>query len=383
MAIEASRVRDWIEAGSLSALTIALDEVTGGSVELALVPLEGAASLSSDPSYSFDSFIASPSNQPALELASQFASDQPRDGTSLFVHGPSGSGKSHLLRAIAAGLDRENRAGEVLLRSAEDLSLELISAIWNGGLAEFRQRLADAGALLIDDVHTLVGRDATQDELFLSLNALTGVPVAFSAPKSAELQNLIEPLRERIRSARSIELTAPEWETRAAIVLDHIQRWQVRAEPKIASFLAGELRTNMQRIDSVLTRLLTHPSCRNGLPRLDDVRQLLDHASQRPVKVVPEDVLSTVARHFNLRQRDLRSTSRSRRVTAPRQIAMYLVRQHCALSYPDIGRCFGRHHTTALHSVRLVKRQLDHSSGLRTVVTLLEKELLQRSKAGE
>lgn len=382
MAIEASRVRDWSETGSLSTLAMALDEVTDGSVELALVPLEGAASLSSDPSYSFDSFIASPSNQPALELASVFASDQLREGTSLFVHGSSGSGKSHLLRAIAAELRRGNRGGEILLRSAEELSLELISAIWNGGLAEFRQSLADAGALLIDDVHALAGRDATQDELCLALNTLTGVPVVFSAPRSAELESLIEPLCERIRSATSVELTAPEWETRAAIVLDRIQRWQIQAEPKVASFLAGELRTDMQRIDSVLTRLLTHPSCRNGLPGLDDVRQLLDHASRRPVKVAPEDVLSTVARHFNLRQRDLRSTSRSRRVTAPRQIAMYLVRQHCALSYPDIGRCFSRHHTTALHSVRLVRRRLDHSSALRTAVALLEKELLRRSERG-
>ena len=90
-----------------------------------------------------------------------------------------------------------------------------------------------------------------------------------------------------------------------------------------------------------------------------------------------------MARHFNLRQRDLRSSSRSRRIASPRQIAMYLIREHCALSYPEIGRRFGRHHTTALHSVRMVKRRLDDSGTLRAAVALLEKELLSQSEEGE
>lgn len=381
VAIDAARIRTWVAEGSLSLLGAALDEATSGAVELALVPLEITGTFETDSSYSFDSFITSPSNQSALELASEFASGRLRSETSLFVSGPRGSGKTHLLRAVAGELDRRNPTGEVIFRSAEELSLELIGAIWNHGLPEFRARLAGASALILDDIQDLAGREATQDELVRALSTLAEVPVVFSVSKSAEqMLDLMEPLRERIRSGTALELIAPEWETRVAIILDRIRRWQVQAEPEVATFLAGKLRADLQRIDSVLTRLLTHPSCRSGLSDLEVVRHLLDEASRHPLRVAPEEVISTVARHFNLRQRDLRSSTRSRRVAGPRQIAMYLLRQHCGLSYPEIGRRFERHHTTALHSVRLTRQRLNESAALRSAVALLEKELLRRSE---
>ncbi len=365
VALDAARVRAWIEDSSLSSLGTALHAVTAGAVELALVPLEAATTREQDSSYSFTSFITSPSNQPAFALASEFA--RQRDcATTLFVHGRQGSGKSHLLRAIAA-----------------ELSLELIGAIWNNNLEQFRRKLGKASALLVDDVDALAGREATQDELAHSLKKLAGVPVVFSASDGVErVRDLIAPLHEQLQVATSLELLAPEWETRVAIVLDHIRRWQVAAAPDVASFLAGELRSDLRRVDAVLTRLLTHPSCKAGLSDLEVVRHLLQGSSGQRIKVTPESVISTVARHFNLRQRDLRSSSRSRRIASPRQIAMYLIREHCALSYPEIGRRFGRHHTTALHSVRMVKRRLDDSGAVRAAVALLEKELLRWSEKG-
>ena len=382
VALDSARIQTWIEDSSLSSLGNALHDATAGAVELALIPLE-AATTGQDSSYSFASFITSPSNQPALALASEFAR-QRSTATTLFVHGPQGSGKSHLLRAIASELDRANPAAKIVCCGAEALSLELIGAIWNNDLEQFRSRLGKASALLVDDVDALAGREATQDELANSLNKLAGVPIVLSASRRAErVQNLIAPLHEQLQAGISLELAAPEWETRVAIVLDHIQRWQVAAAPEVASYLAGELRSDLRRIDAVVTRLLTHPSCKTGLSDLEVVRHLLEDSPGHRIKVTPESVISTVARHFNLRQRDLRSSSRSRRIASPRQIAMYLIREHCALSYPEIGRRFGRHHTTALHSVRMVKRRLDDSGALRAAVALLEKELLRRLEEGE
>ncbi len=99
--------------------------------------------------------------------------------------------------------------------------------------------------------------------------------------------------------------------------------------------------------------------------------------------IPPEVVISLIARHFNLRIRDLRSATRSPRITTPRQIAMYLLRRHCSLSYPEIGQRFDRHHTTALHSVRQIARRLDDNGSLRSSVRLLEKELLRSLEEGE
>ena len=377
--VDGQRLRTWVDEGWLSSLDLALDSVADGAYDLALIPIEENAELHSDPSYTLATFVTSPANRGARELAEKLATAGP-PGAPVLIHGPSGSGKTHLLRAIARDFGRANPGAPVVLRGAEELSLELIDAIWNKDLDGFRLRLQHARALLIDDLQVLVGREATQEQLALTLAALHGssAPVVLASSRPpARLSQLVAPLREQLARMRAVELAVPEWETRVAIILDRMRRWRSQASPEVTSFLAGRLRTGLDRLDTVLTRLMTHPACIKGLVDVDMVRHVLNDANRRELTVAPEEVISLVARHFNLRLRDLRSTSRSPRVTGPRQIAMYLVRRHCGLSYPEIGRRFGRHHTTALHSDRLVQRQLDQNGSLRAAVTLLEKDLLR------
>jgi chromosomal replication initiator protein len=127
---------------------------------------------------------------------------------------------------------------------------------------------------------------------------------------------------------------------------------------------------------------MTQSSCSRGLEDIEAVKLQLGHSSDPVIRVAPEDVLNAVSQQFNVRPRDLRSSNRSPRVTLPRQIAMYLVRRHCGLSYPAIGRRFGKHHTTALHSDRVVQNQLGENASLRAAVLLVEKELMRVSEEG-
>ena len=140
----------------------------------------------------------------------------------------------------------------------------------------------------------------------------------------ARLAQLTAPLRDQLGKLQAFELAPPEWETRVAIILDRVGRWRSHATSEVTAFLAGRMRTGLERIDTLLTRLMTHPTCRNGLVDVDVVRHVLNDGSLRQVKVAPEEVIALVVRHFNLRLRDLRSTSRSPRVTTPRQIARKL-----------------------------------------------------------
>ena len=213
--------------------------------------------------------------------------------------------------------------------------------------------------LLLDDVHALHGREATQEELLRSLEQLEerGVPVAVALAKPPErCTGLIEPLRKRLARLEQLEVRPPEWETRLAIVLARTRSWGVEPKPAVAELLASRLRGNLAQLDVLLTRLLTQSSCSHALDDIGAVKHLLSHASDPLIRVTPEDVLNAVAQQFNVRPRDLRSSSRSPRITTPRQIAMYLVRRHCGLSYPEIGRRFAKHHTTALHSDRVVQQ---------------------------
>jgi len=385
IAANSGDLKAWIRAGHIGAIEATLASLTDGTVSLALIPMDDVARCNSDPTFTFSTFLASPANSGAHARIHSFASEAKASVAGLAFYGPAGAGKTHLLRALAAERVRLDPHATVLYRCAEQLSLDLVSAISTQALSSFREGLLAASMLLLDDVHALYGREATQEELLRCLDLLEerGIPVAIALLKPPERSpGLIEPLRARLVRFESIELRPPEWETRVAIVLERARRWGVEAKPAVAALLASRLRGNLARLDVVLTRLMTQSSCGRDLEDLELVKHMLSHTADPPIRVTPEDVLNAVAQQFNVRPRDFRSTSRSPRVTTPRQIAMYLVRRHCGLSYPEIGRRFARHHTTALHSDRIVQAQLGENASLRAAVLLVEKELMRVSEEG-
>ena len=385
LAANRSELEPWIRAGHTGAIEATLSSLTDGAVSLALIPVDDVAKLDVDPTFTFATFVASPANTGARSRARGFANAAVAPGGGVAIHGAAGAGKTHLLRAIAAVREELAPGAAVMYRRAEQLSLDLVSAISTEEVASFRDRLLGSSVLLLDDVQALYGREATQEELIRSLDLAEerGIPVAVALLKPPErCMGLIEPLRTRLARLESIEVRPPEWETRVAIVLASTRRWGVEPKPAVAALLASRLRGNLARLDVLLTRLMTQSSCSRGLEDIEAVKHLLNHSSDPLIRVTPEDVLNAVSQQFNLRPRDLRSTSRSARVTTPRQIAMYLVRRHCGLSYPEIGRRFARHHTTALHSDRAVQNQLGENASLRAAVLLVEKELMRISEEG-
>jgi chromosomal replication initiator protein len=374
-----------IRAGHIGAIEAALSSLTDGAVALALIPVDDVEKLKTEPTFTFATFIASPANSGARTRARGFANNALASGGGVAIHGAVGAGKSHLLRAIAAVRVELDPAAGVLYRCAEQLSLDLVSAISTEEVASFCDRLLASSTLLLDNIEALHGREATQDELLRSLNLAEerSIPVAIALKRPPErCLGLIEPLRRRLARFESIELRPPEWETRVAIVLARTRRWGVEPKPAVAALLASRLRGNLARLDVLLTRLMTQLPYSGGLDDIEAVMHLLGHAADPLIRVTTEDVLNAVSQQFNVRPRDLRSASRSPRITTPRQIAMYLVRRHCGLSYPEIGRRFAKHHTTALHSDRVVQNQLGENASLRSAVLLIEKELIRVSEDG-
>jgi chromosomal replication initiator protein len=386
LAVDAAQLDAWLGAGHLAALEGALSGGSYGSVSLALVPVDDVRALACDPTYTFARFVASPANAEARSRALTLAEPGERAGSALVFTGPTNSGKTHLLRAIGAALTSSGAPDGVLYRSAEQLSLELIHAIWSDELTAYRARLAGARALLVDDADALAGRDATQEELALALNALLArggrVAISFSKPPE-KIAGIVDALRTALVRCERLEVRPPEWETRVAIVLDHARRWRIEPSTAVAAHLASRLRTNLSSLDAVLTRLMTRSVGAAALQDLELLKHSLRESTDRRGEVSPEDVLNAVARQFNVRLRELRSQSRSSRIATPRQIAMYLMRRHCGFSYPEIGRRFGRHHTTALHSDRVIQAQVADNASLRAAILLVEKELAHLSDAGE
>jgi chromosomal replication initiator protein len=382
VAARAAHLHDWIGAGSVALLAQAVERLTDGAQSLALTAVPDDASLARDPRLDFSSFIVSPTNCGTRDRVRALAHGRTTSRAPIALHGPSGAGKSHLLRCATAAL-AERLSAPPLALSGEALVLQLVDALWEDQLDSFRTRLRGANALVIDGLEALVGREATQEELLHALDSVLerrGAVLIASTQPPDRAQGLCPLLSERLCAGEQLALEVPGWETRVAIVLDRFQAWRVQSTPEIASHLAAHLRSDLDRLDIVLTRVLAESGATSRLDDLDLVKQILDTGKHGPVRVPPEQVFQIVARHFGVRLRDLRSAGRAPAVTTPRQIAMYLLRRHCGLSYPEIGRHFRRHHTTALHSDRLIRRLLHADGGLRSTVVMLEKELRSASE---
>ncbi|MEE8606034.1 MAG: DnaA/Hda family protein [Nitrospiraceae bacterium] len=377
--IPRSRLQPWLNDGSILALSTTLGRMSDKTCELAVIPLSDEPLA---PGQALSSFIASPSNEPALQLVASVVGRPGRHTSPLLLFGTAGCGKTHLLRAMARDLER---TGQVLQISADAFSLELASAIRARTLTAFRARMHGLAALLLDDLEALEGREASQNELARTLEAMrtTHAQVVVTARRpAAELEQIQPALKQALLTGGSLKLHPTEWETQVAIVLERVARWGTEARPDVASEIVSKLGGNLKRLDTLLTELMLQPPCRQNLTDAGFIRRTLAQGPRRAAPVSPDAVLSQVTRHFNLRISDLRARARTPRVTAPRQIAMYLLRRHCDLSYPEIGQRLRRHHTTALYAFRKLEQQRHENASLHATLDLLEKELLERSRTG-
>ena len=380
-AIPASCLGNWRRDGHLYLLVAAVPTLTDGTCALSIAALPDDATSSGcglNPAYTLDRFVASPSNQfvsAAVHLVAEFPGER---YSPLFIQGPPGSGKSHLLSGIALALRARVDRDCIYCVGAGELALELVAAIQKRALSAFRARYRGCAALLVDDVEDLVGRDATQEEIVHTLDALSKerVQVVASSRHAPEsISGLAGPLARRLTAGLSVRLSPPEWETRVAILMERTRAWGAELSPEVASFLIARSGTDLTQIDALLTHALADPRCKGELTNPDRIRHALARAPVRSQVIPPRSVIDLVARHYGIRTRDFRSTLRSQRITGPRQIAIYLVRRNCGLSYPEIGSLFSRHHTTALHACRAVAARLEGDPALRAELRDLEKEL--------
>jgi chromosomal replication initiator protein len=388
VAIPCAGLGAWVRQGWLHTLVSATRSASDGRADLSLIPYDGALpEIGVDPSHTLRRFIASPANTAARSAAERAAHGELLGEILLFT-GPAGSGKTHLLSAIARDLAEQepvaDRRAHVICLGAEQLSIELATAISSHELQRFRDTHQGCAALVVDDLEALEGREATQSELAAMLGVLrarSATCVLACTQDPEQISGLGAELAEHLQAARRIELALPDWETRVAILLDRARCWGIGLEPSAAALLVREAGPQVERLDELLTHCMTQYSGDAAID-ISFVRQVIHPEPSSPRNVPPDVVLATVARHYNVRIRDLRSAGRSLRLNLPRQVAMYLLRRCTRLSYPEIGRRFGRHHTTALYSYQRIADLIEEESRVRVAVRLLEKELDRPDRRG-
>ncbi len=320
-------------------------------------------------------FVIGRSNEFAAALC-QAVGDLPgRHYNPLFIHGGVGLGKTHLLHAIGNRVLERFPGTRVAYLSAEQFTNELIDAIRGRRTAEFHARYRRLDVLLLDDAHFVGGKDSTQEELFHTFNTLHDarkqIVLASDRPPK-EIPRLQERLVSRFEWGVVTEISRPDLETRVAILQRKADDEELAIPYDVLIFIAERCRSSVRELEGALIKILAYSS----LTRQDVTPQLassLIGSSLRPQGAVEAaEIEAAVAQAFGVSVTDLHSKSRQRRLTEARHIAMYLLKSLLDLPYTEIGRRFGgRDHSTVIHSIQKIEKQIAENSEVRRTVERL------------
>ena len=355
----------------------------GLSKPVAALPFKEALPfpLDIDPSHTFETFVLGPTNQLA-HAASVAASGGvgPRYNP-LFLCGPTGVGKTHLLHAIANHVHRMRPDASIVYISAEQFMNEFVDAIKNKRMDEFRAKFREhCDLLLVDDVQSLAGKTQTQEEFFHAFNSLrqAGKTVVLTSDKYPQnLDRMEERLVTRFSAGLVADIQWPELETRIAILRKKAEIDKLFVPDEVVIFLAQSVRRSVRELEGALIRL----SAKSGLLGIPlDVnfaRQELAMSGQlRTQETSIEDIQRAACHHFALRSTDLVSKDRHKSVAFARHVAMYICKQRLRSSLPEIGRAFGgRDHTTVLSAVRKVENLIESDPHVRAHVEAVTRKI--------
>ncbi len=334
-----------------------------------------------NPKYQFSNFVVGSNSQFAHAACQAVAANKAVGYNPLFIHGSSGLGKTHLMQAIGHEWLRNRPQSRVVYLTSEIFTNEFIAAVRKGDLEKFRQRYRTAELMLIDDVQFIAGKERTQEEFFHTFNTLLDGQrqvVLTSDVPAAEIKSLEPRLVSRFECGLTVELQVPQVETRMAIIHRKMEELKVRLDEKIVVFLAEKIRSNVRRLEGALTRIVTYASLAGNDIPLEKIelmlRDLLREEMEKQITI--DAIQKAVAEHFELRLADMTSRRRPINVAYPRQLAMYLSRQHTRLSLMEIGEAFGgRDHGTVIHACKKIKQSMDQDPETKKLLDRLEHNL--------
>jgi chromosomal replication initiator protein len=338
-----------------------------------------------NPRYVFDRFVTGPNNEYATAVARSVAESPATAYNPVFIYADTGLGKTHLIQAIAHGTLDQHPDLDVRYVTCERFTDDFISAVTDrGGIDGFKQKYRENDVLIVDDVQFLADKQQTQVEFFHTFNALyeAGKQIVITSDRPPrELEELDDRLRSRFGQGVVVDISRPDLETRIAILRKQV-KWEGYhiAEPEALEWIAQKITTNIRELYGALTRVVGFASIRNSDVTLEITREALKDivpkAYEHPVTI--EMVQNEVARQFGLHVNDLRGNRRTQDIVYARHIAMYLARELTEASLPQIGDRFGgRHHTTVIHGVDKIERQLKdgHDPQLQDLIALISARL--------
>ena len=335
-----------------------------------------------NPRYTFETFVKGASNQFPLAAALRVAETPARSYNPLFIYGSAGLGKTHLLHAIGHYVHSNYQHHVVRYVSTETFMNEYVDAIRSNSMAGLRRKYREIDVLLIDDVQFLEGKEGLQEEFFHTFNSLHGAnkQIVISSDRMPDaIPTLEERLRGRFKWGLITDIQPPDLETRLAILRNKAERERVQVPAETLEFIATNISTNIRELEGALIRVTAFASL-SGEPITTELaqQQLADLLTNTPPKPRTDaELLDEIAAILGFEVEALKGKSRQRPLVTARQIAMYVFREFTDLSYPSIARLFGgRDHTTVIHAVEKIARQMGERQAIYEQVT----DVLQKLK---
>jgi chromosomal replication initiator protein len=333
-----------------------------------------------NPKYTFDTFVVGNSNQWAHAASMAVAETPAQVYNPLFIYGGVGLGKTHLMQAIGNSALAMHKLERVCYLSAETFMNQMVESLQFGKTLEFRNKYRRMDLLLIDDIQFLQGKDATQEEFFHTFNALYDAHkqiILTSDRPPKEIPTLEERLVSRFEWGLVVDIQPPDLETRIAILKHKAARNNLEVPSEVILFIAKNVKSNVRELEGSLIRLIAHSSLYGTDISIELAEKVLKNIlTTEVVRVTVERIQHEVGSEFGVSIEGMKSRKRTKSLTVPRQVAMYLCRQLTDLPLVEIGQAFGgRDHTTVIHACDKVEGEIQHDRTMRLRVEQLRERI--------
>ena len=340
-----------------------------------------------NPKYTFDTFVVGENNNIA-HAASLAVSESPGEiYNPLFIYGGAGLGKTHLMHAIANYILEHDKSKKVVYVTSETFTNEIVDAVRDSknehstARQDFRNKYRTVDVLLIDDIQFIEGKEATQLEFFHTFNHLhqQGKQIIISSDKHpSTMTTLEERLRSRFEMGLTVDIKAPTYETRMAILRKKVIEENIAIDDSILDYIASNIVSNIRELQGAINKVISFSNLCGKEVTMELAKEALSDMINPNMKrqITIDYIMETVADHFHITMKDLLSSKRNSNIVYPRHICMYLCRQLTNSTYEEIGSKIGnRHHSTILHGEEIIKKKLDEGDeeSIKTIDVLTKK----------
>ena len=331
--------------------------------------------------YTFDNFVVGNSNRFAQSAALAVAEAPAFAYNPLFLYGGVGLGKTHLMHAIANYIKDNDPSSKIAFLSAETFTNELINSIKDNKNQEFRDKYRNIDVLLVDDIQFIIGKDSTQEEFFHTFNTLhnAGKQIILSSDKPPkEMETLDERFRSRFEWGLMADIQPPDYETRMAILKKNVELYDRNIDDEILNYIATNVKSNIRELEGALKKVIAASRLNNIELSMNLAEETLKDiiSPDTPMEITPSFIVKVVAEHFGVSQEDIISKKRNSEYVIPRQICMYMIREHTTTSLDNIAKMLNKKdHTTILHGCKKIENEMLKNPDIKNKIDIIKKKM--------